>query len=189
MRTQRDGPPKVAFQTTGCLLHSHAMILPHKISTLLYCFSERDEVLLLERSQEPNFGLWSPCGGKLNTNEGESPYACGCREAAEEIGLSLAPRDLHLTGIVSEHGYLGQAHWLMFLFEVRRQLTALPPPHREGVFQFFAAGEIASLAVPATDAEMIWPLFWRHRGAFFAAHCRTFPDGHNEWTVEEESGA
>ena len=42
------------------------MSLPYKIATLLYVFNERDEVLLLERAQEPNRGLWSPGGGKLN---------------------------------------------------------------------------------------------------------------------------
>lgn len=163
------------------------MALPYKISTLLYCFNAYDQALLLERKQEPNFGLWSPCGGKLDMERGESPYACACREAAEEIGLSLTPSDLHLTGLVSENGYQGQSHWLMFLFEVKPRLTQLPPPHREGVFQFFAAKEISSLRLPKTDAEMIWPLFWQHRGGFFAAHCITFPDGHNEWTVEEVS--
>src|SRR5207245_9334599 len=98
------------------------MALPYKISTLLYCFNERDEVLLLERRKEPNLGLWSPCGGKLETDSGESPYACACREAMEEIGLDISPADLHLTGIVSEHGYEGQAHWLMFLFELKHRL-------------------------------------------------------------------
>src|SRR5262245_37162691 len=102
------------------------MPLPHKVSTLLYCFNERDEVLLLERAQDPNRGLWSPCGGKLRTEDGESPYACACREALEEMDWRLAPGDLHLTGIVSEHGYAGQAHWLMFLFEVQPRITALP---------------------------------------------------------------
>ena len=96
--------------------------LPYKLATLLYCFNERDEALLLERAQEPNLGLWSPCGGKLHTDTGESPYACACREAQEELGLTLSPSDLHLTGLVSEHGYQGQTHWLMFLFEVKRQV-------------------------------------------------------------------
>jgi 8-oxo-dGTP diphosphatase len=161
------------------------MVLPYKISTLLYCFNRSDQVLLLERKQEPNLGYWSPCGGKMDTETGESPYACACREAAEEIGLALAPADLHLAGIVSEHGYQGQAHWLMFLFEVKVRLTRLPLPHREGTFRFFARNELADLHLPQTDREKIWPLFWQHRGGFFAAHCRTFPDGHNEWTVEE----
>ena len=161
------------------------MALPYKISTLLYCFNERDDALLLERAQEPNRGLWSPCGGKLKMPLGESPYVCACREAQEEMGLALAPADLHLTGLVSEDGYQGQSHWLMFLFEVRRRLQVCPPPMNEGRFAFFPRAEIAGLNIPQTDRETIWPLFWRHRGGFFAAHCHCIPDGRNEWTIEE----
>ena len=161
------------------------MALPYKISTLLYCFSPREEVLLLRRAQEPNRGLWSPCGGKLDMITGESPYACACREAQEEIGLRLRPSDLHLTGLVSEHGYQGQAHWLMFLFEVGPRLEKLPPIHREGEFAFFPAAQVPSLPIPQTDAEQIWPLFWRHRGGFFSAHAVCLPSGGCEWTLEE----
>ena len=165
------------------------MGLPYKISTLLYCFDPADRVLLLHRQNEPNLGLWSPCGGKLDTAEGESPYACACREAAEEAGLQLTPADLHLAGLISEHGYEGQAHWLMFLFEVKPRLTALPPAHREGVFGFFARSELAGLPVPHTDARMIWPLFWKHRNGFFAAHCRSLPGRGDEWAIEESQPA
>ncbi len=161
------------------------MALPYKIATLLYCFSQREEVLLMERAQEPNRGLWSPCGGKLHTDEGESPHACACREAAEELGLRIGPRDLHLTGIVSEHGYEGQAHWLMFLFEVLPRLHSLPEPHREGRFSFFSIEDLDKLRVPETDREQIWPLFLKHRGGFVAANCRANPSGRNEWMIEE----
>jgi 8-oxo-dGTP diphosphatase len=163
------------------------MALPYRIATLLYCFNERDEVLLMERAQEPNSGFWSPCGGKLRTEMGESPYTCARREASEELGLSLIPSDLHLTGLVSEHAYQGQAHWLMFLFEVIRRVNALPAPHREGRFDFFPVAQIPELKLPQTDREQIWPLFWRHRGGFFAAHCHCHADGRNTWTVEESS--
>jgi len=163
------------------------MALPHKISTLLYCFNAADEVLLLQRAQEPNRGLWSPPGGKLKTDLGESPYACACREAHEEMGLTLAPTNLHLTGLISEHGYQGNAHWLMFLFEVKPRLTVVPPPHREGTFQFFARSALPSLALPETDRESIWPWFWQHRGGFFAAHCHCHEGGRNEWGLEESS--
>ena len=156
-----------------------------QIATLLYCFNEQDEILLLERSQEPNRGFWSPCGGKLKTDLGESPYACACREAGEEIGVTLTPADLHLAGLVSEHGYQGQTHWLMFLFEVRKKLTTLPPPCREGRFQFFPRSAIDSLKIPQTDREQIWPWIWKFRGGFFAAHCHCHPDGRNDWTLEE----
>lgn len=161
------------------------MNLPYKVATLLYCFSEGGEILLLERAQEPNRGLWSPCGGKLRMAAGESPYACACREAREELGLALTPRDLWLTGLASEHGYEGQAHWLMFLFEVRPRLRQLPPAHREGRFQFFTRAALAELPIPQTDRERIWPWFWQHRGGFFAAHCHCHPDGRHEWTLEE----
>jgi len=163
--------------------------LPHKIATLLYCFNEHDEVLLLERAQEPNRGCWSPPGGKLHTDDGESPYACACREAHEELGLTIRPTDLHLTGIISEHGYQGNAHWLMFLFEVKRKLSKLPASHREGSFQFFAREALGKLKLPQTDRESIWRWFWEHRGGFFAAHCHCHPDGRNEWTLEDSRKA
>ncbi len=163
------------------------MVLPYKIATLIYAFNEADEVLLIERTQEPNRGFWSPCGGKLKTEIGESPYACAARETMEELGFPISAPDLHLTGLISEHGYQGQTHWLMFLFEIKPRLTALPPVHPEGRFQFFPRHALESLKIPQTDRERIWPWFWEHRGGFFAAHCHCHPDGRNDWTMEESS--
>lgn len=160
------------------------MALPYKIATLLYVFDDEGRVLLLERVREPNRGLWSPPGGKLETATGESPWACACREAREELGLELRPSDLHLAGIVSEHGYAGTAHWLMFLFEVRPRCERVPPPIREGRFAFFRRDEIDGLEIPETDRRQIWPLVWRHRGKFFAAHCHCGPDGSQAWVLE-----
>ena len=161
------------------------MPLPYRIATLLYCFNEQDEALLLERTQNPNRGFWSPCGGKLKMDIGESPYTCACREAAEELGVTIHPADLHLTGMVSEHGYQGRTHWLMFLFEVKTKLNSLPPAHSEGTFQFFPRAALTGLKIPQTDREQIWPWFWQFRGGFFAAHCHCHSNGRNEWTLEE----
>ncbi len=161
------------------------MPLPYKVATLLYAFNHSDEVLLLQRAQEPNRGLWSPCGGKLQQDVGESPHGCACREAQEELGLELHPSDLHLTAVVSEDGYLGQAHWLMFLFEIKKRLTTLPPPHREGSFRFIPRHQILSLEIPETDRTHIWPLFWQHRGGFFAAHCHCRDPHSFEWSLLE----
>src|SRR6266576_4309518 len=127
VRAYLSGCPRLVRAQASCF--TTRMALTYKISTLLYCFNEEGEVLLLERRKEPNLGLWSPCGGKLKIELGESPYTCACREAAEEIGLRVSPTELHLTGIVSEHGYEGQAHWLMSLFEVKKRLAHLPQPH------------------------------------------------------------
>ena len=144
-----------------------------------------DEVLLMRRAQEPNLGLWSPPGGKLKMQIGESPYSCACREAQEEAALYIKPTDLHLNGLVSEHGYEGQAHWLMFLFEVKPKLNCVPPPHSEGWFSYFGRSALIDLPIPQTDQEQIWPLFWKYRGGFFSAHCICNSNGQNVWEIEE----
>ena len=160
---------------------------PYKVSTLLYCFNDRDEVLLMHRAQEPNFGLWSPPGGKVHIDEGESLHACACREAAEEIGIAITVNEARLTGVITETGHAGNAHWLMFLFEITTKLHSVPPAHREGRFAFHPRTALDSLALPVMDREMIWPLFWKHRGGFFAARCLTAAGRVNEWTVEQSN--
>ena len=166
----------------GC--GGNPMALPYKISTLLYVFDDADRVLLLERAREPNRGLWSPPGGKLKSDIGESPWACAAREAEEELGQRLGAADLHLTGIISEEGYEGTSHWLMFLFEVLPRLNDLPAPIAEGRFQFYRKVQLESLPLPDTDRERIWPLFWKHRRGFFAAHCRCMGGGSYAWELE-----
>lgn len=161
------------------------MDLPHKISTLLYAFDESDRIILIERTQEPNKGLWSPPGGKLKTWLGESPYACACREAFEEMGIHISAKDLHLTGLISEVGYQQTTHWLMFLFEVKTRLDKIPPPHREGRFQSFERAELEFLPLPGTDRDFLWPRFWEHRGGFFAAHAVCNSKTATTWSLEE----
>ncbi len=165
------------------------MKLPYKAATLLYVFNAADQVLLLERARHPNQGLWSPPGGKLKMEIGESPYGCACREAGEEMGLNLSPADIHLSGMVSEAGYQEETHWLMFLFEIRLKLTHAPPVHAEGRFAFFNRKDLESLRIPDTDRDKIWPWFWQYRGGFFAAHCQCRADGGHLWSLHEARGA
>lgn len=157
--------------------------LPYKIATLLYAFNRQDEVLLMRRNKAPNLGLWSPAGGKLEQALGESPYQCAVRESAEELNLVLQPSDLHLTGLVSECGYEGEAHWLMFLFEIKPRLSELPVDMEEGHFQFFPRQQLATLPLPLTDKEKIWPAFWEHRHGFFAAHCHYAGPSTYQWDL------
>jgi 8-oxo-dGTP diphosphatase len=182
-------PTRKCWETPNPAASLPAMPLPYRIATLLYAFDADGRVLLLRRKKEPNRGLYSPPGGKLQTNTGESPHACAIREAREEIGLSLQANELHLTGIVSEHGYEGEAHWLMFLFEITVSIPELPPEHDEGTFHFADRAELETLPLPRTDREQIWPLFRQHRGGFFSAHCHCTKGAPNQWTLEQSNPA
>ncbi|MEO0476992.1 MAG: NUDIX domain-containing protein, partial [Planctomycetota bacterium] len=162
------------------------MPLPYKIAVLCYLFDEQGRVLLLHRVKPPNRDLYSPIGGKLEQELGESPTACAQREIKEEAGLDIDLADLHLTGIVSETAYLGETHWLMFLYEVTRPV-AIPEDAMsfdEGQLEWHEPSAIDALPIPETDRGVIWPLFWQNRGAFFAAHidCTTDP---MKWRLEQ----
>ena len=164
-----------------------AMSLPHKLATLLYCFDPKDRLLLLKRHLPPNVGRWVPPGGKVEVEIGESPYTCACREASEEAGLEILPKDLHLTGLISESGYEGNNHWYIFLFEIKQRLLKLPNPCDEGKFKFFTVNEIEQLDIPRTDREQIWPLFQKHRGGFFSGHFHCLDGDAFNWTLEESN--
>ena len=117
-------------------------VLPYKISVLVFLENPAGEQLLILRRQAPNFGNWSPIGGKLEMATGESPFECAARETFEETGLRVGLEDLHLFAIIAEKAYEGQSHWLMFLFRCRRRLDALPPDISEGRFAFYSRAAI-----------------------------------------------
>lgn len=144
--------------------------LPYKIAVLCYLFDARGRVLLLHRHRPPNRHLYSPVGGKLEQAVGESPTACAVREIREETGLSIEPADLHLTGIVSETAFAGDTHWLMFLYELNRPVELASLECDEGNLGWYTPEAVAKLEIPDTDRQVIWPLFWRFRGRFFAVH-------------------
>lgn len=140
-------------------------VLPFKISVLVFIRDTAGKFLMIQRKKAPNKGCWSPVGGKLEMSLGESPFECAIREAREETGIELTTHDLHLFGMVSERGYEGSGHWLMFLFDARKPLEALPPEIDEGKFAFFSREEIESAAIPPSDRVLVWPVFDKHAAA------------------------
>ena len=134
-----------------------------KISCLLFITENQGRLLMIKRNKAPNQGLWSPPGGKLQMDLGESPVECAKREAMEETGLELADNDLHIFGYVSEKDYEGLGHWLMFLFDCRKPISNLPKNFEEGSFAFFERSEIESLHIPSSDHDLIWPFYDRRK--------------------------
>jgi 8-oxo-dGTP diphosphatase len=158
--------------------------LPFKISALIFIRNAAGEHLLIQRVKAPNKGCWSPIGGKLDMQIGESPYECARREAEEEVGLKLADQDLHCFGYISEKSYEGASHWLMFLFDCRISTNSLPSAIDEGHFEFFSREAIDQLNIPATDHTLVWPYFDQYHESFIGLRANCDPQG--KLTVVEE---
>lgn len=161
--------------------------LAYKIAVLVFIKNDRGEHLLLLRAKPPNLGSWSPIGGKLETATGESPFECAARETLEETGHAIAPCDLHLFAMIAEKAYEGEAHWLLFLFECKRPIAALPAEMAEGRFGFFTREQIDALTLPETDRAALWPVYDRHRGHFVALRADCNPAGPLHVIVEQIS--
>ncbi len=160
--------------------------LPYKISVLVFVKDENSRLLLIERAKEPNKGCWSPIGGKLEMQSGESPFECALRETKEEIGLEVKPEDMHLFCMVAEKSYEGKAHWLMFLFDCKKPLEALPKNIDEGGFKFFSREEINSLRIPDTDKQILWNCYDNFREGFTAISVDCAAGGKLEFKIEQQ---
>ncbi len=152
-------------------------VLPFKISALVFVRNRQGEHLLIERRKAPNLGCWSPIGGKLDMERGESPYECARREAKEEIGLELTDAELNCFGYISEKSYEGSGHWLMFLFNCHRPVDEVPETIDEGRFRFFSRGAIDELAIPETDRTLLWPYYDRFANGFVGLRADCDPQG------------
>lgn len=162
----------------------------YKIAVLCDLRDAQGRLLLIRRAKDPNKGLYSPIGGKLDTASGESPAMCARREILEEAGIDVPIERLRLGGLISEHGYQGQTNWLMFWFRVLGAVNITPHSIREGDLEWHAAQELDSLPMPDTDRRIIWPLVRAHDRAgdgsrgFFAVHVDCTGDD-LRWRVEQ----
>lgn len=158
--------------------------LPFKISALIFVKDSNGRHLLIQRLKAPNKGCWSPIGGKLDMETGESPYECARRETYEEIGLQIADHDLHCFAYISEKSYERTGHWLMFLFECRQTIDHLPNTIDEGHFRFFERREIDSLSIPMTDRTLLWPYYDQFKNSFIGLRANCDPEGSLQLTEE-----
>lgn len=166
--------------------------LPYRLACLCDLRDKDGRVLLLRRLKEPNKGLCSPIGGKLDVALGESPAQCAQREVMEEAGLDIPLARFHLIGMVSEQAFEGKGHWLMFVYRVLGDTWLEPHDMREGSLDWFTWDQIDKLPLPETDRRIIWPLIHAAdpqtpggKPGFFAVHidCR---EPEMRWSVEQE---
>jgi len=132
--------------------------LPYRLACLCDLRDAAGRILLLRRLKEPNKGLCSPIGGKLDMASGESPAQCALREIREEAGIDVPPERLHLMGLISERNFEGRAHWLLFLYRVLGPVEVPAQDMSEGRLEWFRPDQIEALPLPETDRRIIWPL-------------------------------
>jgi 8-oxo-dGTP diphosphatase len=159
--------------------------LAYKLAVLVFIENKAGEHLLMLRAKQPNFGVWSPIGGKLETEIGESPFECAVRETREETGHEIASSDLHLFATIAEKAYEGQAHWLMFLFRCRRPIASLPKDIQEGKFGFFSRAAVSALPIPETDRTALWPIYDAYRDRFVSLKADCAPGKPVRVEIEE----
>ena len=162
---------------THAHLRTMTSALPYKISVLVFIENRAGEQLLMLRAKQPNLGVWTPIGGKLEMATGESPLQCAVRETEEETGLVVREGDMHLFAMIAEKAYQGETHWLMFLFRCQMPIEQLPPDITEGKFAFWSREAIKTLAIPETDQAALWPIFDQYRDGFVSlrADCSVSP--------------
>jgi 8-oxo-dGTP diphosphatase len=110
---------------------------------------ERDGAFLLTRRLEGTHleGTWEFPGGKCEPDE--TPQACLVREIREELAAGVVVGERVL---VTRHAYPERSVELHFF---RATLTGEPAPQIGQEMRWVPRGELASLAFPEADAELI----------------------------------
>ncbi|MBS1513482.1 MAG: NUDIX domain-containing protein [Bacteroidetes bacterium] len=150
-----------------------------KLATLLYIRNENGDYLLLERVKNPNKGLLSPPGGKLDAHLAESPIECAVREASEECGIVSANTDWRLLGIMTEKEFPHIGDIMVFLFEFKKKVNEVPPDFHEGKFRFIPESEIMTSNIPETDKMFIWSSILKEKTGevfFLNMDCTNYPE-------------
>ncbi len=117
-------------------------------AVLVYAVRE-GKVLVMHRNKEPNLGLWTAPGGKVELSE--SPHDTARREMAEETGLEV--EDLRLRGLCTEVSESPDWQWLQFIFVSTRFRGTLQADRREGDLAWVPLEEyFTNLPTPQADA-------------------------------------
>lgn len=91
------------------------------VSVVAHVFLERgsEKVFLLQRLKTYYFeGWWNPVSGGVEV--GESPLYAGIREAKEEIGVEIDPRDIKLVHAMYRAAHDETGERLDYFFRARR---------------------------------------------------------------------
>ncbi len=103
------------------------------------------EFLLLKRLKEPNQGLYTPVGGKLDPYE--NALTAAIRETKEETGINVST--MKYCGTLVETSPT-KYNWINFVYLADIDRVP-PPPCNEGELRWIPFSEILSVPTPKTD--------------------------------------
>lgn len=137
----------------------------HEVSTVVVYALRDGEVLLMHRNKEPNLGLWTAPGGKVEF--GESPYETAQREMAEETGLEA--KDLSLRGICTLVSPIQEWSWFIFVYVTTHFQGTLKADVREGELAWVSLKEyFTTLPIPNADTIFAPRVLTRDQACFQA---------------------
>lgn len=104
-----------------------------------------DHFLLLKRAKEPNKGLYTPLGGKLDPFE--TPLNAAIRETWEESGIKV--NNMEFRGILTETSPVDY-NWISYVYlaEIEKQTTV---ESDEGSLEWMHVDDLLKIPTPKTD--------------------------------------
>lgn len=117
----------------------------HKQAAVLNILISDAGYLLLRRRKEPNRGLFTPVGGKIDAFE--TPEQAARRETLEETGIVIG--ETTLAGILVDTAPTSN-NWVCFVYTSRIAFQE-PPPCPEGELEWIAVDKIDTLPIPVSD--------------------------------------
>ena len=134
-----------------------------KAATL--CVLQHDEsFLLLKRAKEPNKGMYTPVGGKLDPFE--NPLDAAIRETYEETEIQLD--SMKYGGVLTESSPTSY-NWIGFVYLAKIDRIP-PPPCNEGLLEWIPFNEVLNLPTPKTDWYIYDYLLKKQAFAFTAEY-------------------
>ena len=116
-----------------------------KKAAVLIVLRADQKYLLLKRAKEPNQGLYTPVGGKIDPFE--TPPAAALRETKEETGIEVS--DIHYAGTLVETAPT-KYNWITFVYWA--DINWRPAPEcPEGVLEWIEEVDLQELPTPPTD--------------------------------------
>ena len=101
--------------------------------------------MLLKRLKEPNKGLFTPVGGKLDPHE--NPLKAAIRETWEETGFDVT--HMKFCGLLTESSPV-EYNWTNYVYLAEIELVP-PPPCNEGELQWIDFDDVLKTPTPTTD--------------------------------------